>query len=60
VDAASIDEGQDANLVLFDIDEEWEYNKKNNKSKSYNSPFIGLNLKGKVVLTCNNNHLHKQ
>lgn len=60
VDAALIDEGQDANLVLFDIDEEWEYNKKNNKSKSYNSPFIGLNLKGKVVLTCNNNHLHKQ
>ncbi|SHM10994.1 dihydroorotase [Mucilaginibacter sp. OK098] len=60
VDPAIIAEGQDANLVLLDIDEEWEYNKKNNKSKSYNSPFIGLNLKGKVVLTCNNNHLHKQ
>lgn len=60
VDQAIIAEGQDANLVLLDIDEEWEYNKKNNKSKSYNSPFIGLNLKGKVVLTCNNNHLHKQ
>jgi len=60
VDPAIIAEGQDANLVLLDIDEEWEYNKKNNKSKSYNSPFIGLNLKGKVVLACNNNHLHKQ
>ncbi|MDB5091244.1 MAG: dihydroorotase [Mucilaginibacter sp.] len=60
VDPAVIAEGQDANLVLLDIDEEWEYNKKNNKSKSYNSPFIGLNLKGKVVLACNNNHLHKQ
>jgi dihydroorotase len=60
VDAAIIAEGQDANLILLDIDEEWEYNKKNNKSKSYNSPFIGLNLKGKVVLACNNNHLHKQ
>jgi dihydroorotase len=60
VDPAIIAEGQDANLVLLDIDEEWEYNKKNNKSKSYNSPFIGLNLKGKVVLTYNNNHLHKQ
>ena len=58
VDPAIIAEEQDANLVLFDIDEEWEYNKKNNKSKSYNSPFIGLNLKGKVVLTCNNNTKH--
>ena len=60
VDAVFIAEGQDANLVLFDPEEEWEYNRKNNKSKSYNSPFIGHNLKGKVVLTCNNNHLHKQ
>ncbi|MDB4918942.1 dihydroorotase family protein [Mucilaginibacter sp.] len=60
VDAAIIAEGQDANLVLFDTDEEWEYNKKNNRSKSYNSPFIGQHLKGKVLLTCNNNHLYKQ
>jgi len=58
VDPAIIAEEQDANLVLFDIDEEWEYNKKNNKSKSYNSPFIGLNLKGKVLLTFNNNTKH--
>jgi dihydroorotase len=60
VDAAIIAEGQDANLVLFDTGEEWEYNKKNNRSKSYNSPFIGQHLKGKVLLTCNNNHLYKQ
>jgi dihydroorotase len=60
VDAAIIAEGQDANLVLFDTEEEWEYNKKNNRSKSYNSPFIGQHLKGKVLLTCNNNHLYKQ
>jgi len=46
--------------VLFDLGEEWEYTKANNKSKSYNSPYIGQNLKGKVLLTTNNNHLYKQ
>jgi len=54
-----IAEGQAANLVVFDPDEEWEYTRKNNRSKSYNSPFIGQNLKGKVLLTLNNNHLYK-
>ncbi|MEO6981457.1 MAG: dihydroorotase [Mucilaginibacter sp.] len=60
VEIPSIAEGNDANLVLFDMDEEWEYNKTNNKSKSYNSPFLGQNLKGKVLLTTNNNHFYKQ
>ena len=54
-----IAEGQAANLVVFDPDEEWEYTRKNNRSKSYNSPFIGQNLKGKVLLTLNNNYLYK-
>lgn len=60
VDAAVIAEGQQANMVLLDLNEEWEYTKLNNKSKSYNSPFIGQSLKGKVLLTLNNNHLYKQ
>jgi dihydroorotase len=51
--------GEPANLVLFDADAEWEYTNKNNRSKSYNSPFIGQNLKGKVLLTCNNNQIYK-
>jgi dihydroorotase len=59
VEIPVIAEGQPANLVVFDVDEEWEYTRKNNKSKSYNSPFIGQNLKGKVLLTCNNNYLFK-
>ncbi|WP_428329554.1 dihydroorotase [Mucilaginibacter sp.] len=59
VDAAVIAEGQEANLVLLDADAEWEYSRKVNKSKSYNSPFMGHNLKGKVVLTTNNNYLFK-
>jgi len=59
IEAAFIAEGQKANLALFDAGAEWEYNKQSNKSKSYNSPFIGQNLKGKALLVCNNNHLYK-
>jgi dihydroorotase len=59
IDMPAINEGNKANLVLFDTEAEWEYNKHNNKSKSSNSPFMGQNLKGKVLLTCNNNYLFK-
>jgi dihydroorotase len=59
IDIPIIAEGQLANLVLFDKDEEWEYSTKNNRSKSANSPFIGQHLKGRVLLTINNNHLYK-
>jgi dihydroorotase len=50
---------QPANFILVDIDADWEYTRAINKSKSYNSPFIGQNLKGKVLLTCNNDQLSK-
>ncbi|MGF7078225.1 dihydroorotase [Mucilaginibacter sp. UYCu711] len=50
---------QKANLVVFDTTAEWEYTKENNKSKSYNSPYIGETIKGQVLLSCNNNHLFK-
>ena len=53
-----IAEGQKANLAVLDTGVEWEYTKANNKSKSYNSPFIGQNLKGKVLLIINNNQFH--
>ncbi|WP_295673731.1 dihydroorotase family protein [uncultured Mucilaginibacter sp.] len=59
IDIPVIAEGKEANFVLFDADEVWEYNKKNNRSRSYNSPFIGHNLIGKVLLTCNNNQSFK-
>ncbi|WDF80276.1 dihydroorotase family protein [Mucilaginibacter sp. AW1-7] len=54
-----IAEDEKANLVLFDIDTEWEYNSKSNMSKSINSPFIGDTLKGKVLLTFNNKQISK-
>lgn len=54
-----IAEGSEANLVVFDENAEWTYGKDNNKSKSYNSPFIGKKLKGSILLTVNNNKLFK-
>jgi len=59
IEAAIITEGKKAELALLDADTVWEYTKQNNRSKSYNSPFIGQNLKGKALLVCNNNHLYK-
>jgi dihydroorotase len=59
VEVPVIAEGQKANLVVFDKDAEWTYDKFTNKSKSYNSPFIGQKLKGSVLLTYNNNKLFK-
>ena len=54
-----ITEGEPANLVLLDTALEWEFSKITNRSKSYNSPFIGQKLTGKVLLTINNNQLSK-
>jgi dihydroorotase len=59
IDTVTIAENQPANLVLLDAGNNWEYTRANNLSKSYNSPFIGQNLKGKVLLTCNNNQIYK-
>ncbi|RYU92530.1 dihydroorotase [Mucilaginibacter terrigena] len=59
IDVPTVTEGATANLVLFSADGEWEYTRANNRSKSYNSPFIGQNLKGKVLLTCNNKQISK-
>jgi dihydroorotase len=59
LEAVSIAEGGKANIAVFDINAEWTYTKQNNRSKSYNSPFIGQNLKGKALFVFNNNHLFK-
>jgi dihydroorotase len=52
-------EGQRANLVVFDKDAEWLFDRSINRSKSYNSPFLNKKLKGKVLLTYNNKQLNK-
>lgn len=48
------EEGEEANLVLFDSNEDWVFDASTNKSKSSNSPFLKTTLKGKVLLACNN------
>jgi dihydroorotase len=58
-EVAMIAEGSQANLVVFDAKAAWTFNRKNNQSKSYNSPFMDKQLTGKVLLTCNNNRLYK-
>jgi dihydroorotase len=59
IEVPSITTGQKANLVVFDKDAEWQFTTENNQSKSYNSPYIGQNLTGRILLTCNNNHVFK-
>lgn len=56
---ASITEGKMANLVLLDPNKNWVYSRENNQSKSYNSPFIGQEMTGKVLLAINNNQIYK-
>ena len=43
-----IQKGSIANLSIFAINEEWQFEKKDIKSKSKNTPFIGTKLKGRV------------
>ncbi len=50
-----INEGEYANLMLFNPAEPWEYNLASNKSKSQNSPLFKQTLVGKVKAIFNNN-----
>lgn len=40
--------GKEANLTIFDPDQEWIFEEKHIRSKSHHSPFIGQRLKGFV------------
>ena len=53
----SIEPGMTADLILFDENEEFVYDKP--VSKSRNSPFLGKTLKGKVKYTICKNAIHK-
>ncbi|MES2277418.1 MAG: dihydroorotase [Bacteroidota bacterium] len=59
LDVPVIAEGNNANLIVLNNKAKWEFTKQNNQSKSYNSPFMGQTLTGKVMLTCNNNQVFK-
>lgn len=54
-ESLKIEEGERANITLFNPELEWEVSKKDIKSKSNNTPFIGEKLKGKALAIYNNN-----
>lgn len=49
-----LEAGNSGNFILFDPSEEWIFDENTNVSKSLNSPFIGVNLIGKIKLVYNN------
>lgn len=51
--------GVDANFVVYNPTQKWEYNVANNASKSKNSPLLGKTLTGKITLVYNNNQFYK-
>ena len=51
----TIEEGNTANLTIFDPEIKWEFKKKDIISKSKNTPFVGEKLKGKALALVNNN-----
>jgi len=50
----SLEVGNAADLVIFDPNEEWTVDSTKFKSKSRNTPFDGMKLKGKVKYTISN------
>jgi dihydroorotase len=48
-----LETGAEANITVFDPTIEWTFDEKSNQSKSLNSPFLGKELKGKVVAVFN-------
>ena len=49
-----IEEGKKANITLFNPDLDWEFKSEDIRSKSFNTPFIGKQLKGKALAIFNN------
>ncbi len=56
-DIPTLEEGSEANLVLFDMKEKWTLDSNSNKSKSENSPVFGQELTGKVKVVINHGQL---
>jgi dihydroorotase len=49
LDAATIEEGRNAEITIVDPKGQWEYTADNRKSKSANSPMLNQTLDGKVI-----------
>ena len=58
MDRGVLREDEIADIVVFDINKEWKYDK--SESKSSNSPWLGATLQGKVVYTiCHGNVVYE-
>ena len=55
LDNYTIEEGNKANLTIFNPEIEWTLEENDTLSKSKNSPFFGVKLKGKALGIYNNN-----
>ncbi len=55
--AGSMTIGYPADIVIFDPEEEWSVSEKDLSSKSKNTPFIGMTLKGRVRYTISNGNI---
>lgn len=54
----SIEEGEAANITLFDPEAEWTFDKTHIRSRSANTPFEGTKFKGKVIGIINKKQIH--
>ena len=52
-----LDIGKEAELVLFDSNQNWTFKKNNVFSKSINSPFYGKELSGKIKYTISKGYI---
>ena len=59
INQATLIEGNKANVTLFNPDLEWVFTKDDIKSKSENTPFFGVKLKGKALAIYNNGKFEK-
>ncbi|SEM21392.1 dihydroorotase [bacterium A37T11] len=49
---------ENANLVLYNPDEQWTFDRESNRSKAENNPFFKKELRGKVQLVINNGQVY--
>lgn len=56
LESHSIREGASANLTFFDLNKKWIFTENDIRSRSKNSPFVGLELNGQVAGIIRENH----